>query len=134
MFAADRAVVSTLAQALDLAAPFAPHVVGVVVDTYHVWWDPDLARQVERAGAEGRLAAYQVADWVLPLAADALLSRGQVGDGYADVPAITRLVAAAGYTGDVETEIFHQGIWDAPPDEVAATVATRFRRYVEPFL
>jgi sugar phosphate isomerase/epimerase len=134
IFAADRAVISTLGQALDLAAPFPAETVGVVVDTYHVWWDPDLERQVARAGAEGRLAGYQVCDWVLPLAADALLSRGHVGDGYVDFATITRWVAAAGYTGDVEVEIFRQEIWDAPGDETVATLAERYARHVLPHL
>lgn len=134
VFAADRAVISTLGQALDLAAPFPSETVGVVVDTYHVWWDPDLRRQIARAGAEGRLASYQVSDWTLPLAADALLSRGHVGDGHIDFATLTRWVAAAGYTGDVEVEIFHQGIWDTPGDQTVATLAERYVRHVLPHL
>ncbi|MBO0899269.1 sugar phosphate isomerase/epimerase [Cellulomonas sp. zg-ZUI222] len=134
VFAADRAVISTLGQALDLAAPFDPDVVGVVVDTYHVWWDPDLQRQIARAGAEGRLAGYQVCDWVLPLAADPLLSRGHVGDGYVDFATITRWVRDAGYTGDVEVEIFHEEVWAAPPERTLGTMAERHVRYVLPHL
>lgn len=134
MFAADRAVVSTLGQALDLAAPFDPDVVGVVVDTYHVWWDPDLERQVARAGAEGRLAGYQVCDWVLPLAADPLLSRGHVGDGYVDFASVTRWVRDAGYTGDVEVEIFHEDVWAAPAAQTLTTLAERYLRHVLPHL
>lgn len=134
MFAADRAVVSTLEQALDLAAPFAPEAVGVVVDSYHVWWDPALLAGVSRAGAERRIACYQVSDWVLPLAADPLLSRGHVGDGYIDIAALTRAVAASGYRGDVETEIFNQAIWDAPFEDVVATGASRYTRFVAPHL
>jgi sugar phosphate isomerase/epimerase len=134
IFAADRAVISTLGQALDLAEPFPADVVGVVVDTYHVWWDPDLQRQIARAGAQKRIAGYQVCDWILPLAADALLSRGHVGDGYIDFPTITRWVAEAGYTGDVEVEIFNQTIWDAPGDETVATLADRYVRLVLPHL
>ena len=134
MFAADRAVISTLAQALDLAAPFPARAVGVVVDTYHVWWDPELEAQIGRAGAQGRLASYQVCDWILPLAADPLLSRGYMGDGYVDFESIGRWVSAAGYTGDIEVEIFNQAIWDAPGDEVLATIADRYRRYVLPAL
>ncbi|WP_265520453.1 sugar phosphate isomerase/epimerase family protein [Oerskovia flava] len=134
IFAADRAVISTLGQALDLAAPHPADVVGVVVDTYHVWWDPQLETMIARAGAEGRIASYQVCDWILPLAADPLLSRGYVGDGYVDFPTITRWVSDAGYTGDIETEIFHQEIWDTDPRTVAATVADRYARYVLPSL
>ena len=134
MFAADRAVISTLKQALDLAAPHPAEAVGVVVDTYHVWWDPELEAQIARAGAEGRLASYQVCDWTLPLAADSLLSRGYMGDGYVDFASIGRWVSAAGYTGDVEVEIFNQAIWDTPGDEVLATITDRYVRHVLPSL
>ncbi|WP_456785855.1 sugar phosphate isomerase/epimerase family protein [Cellulomonas sp. P5_C5] len=134
IFAADRAVISTLGQALDIAEPYPADVVGVVVDTYHVWWDPDLQRQIARAGAAGRIASYQVCDWTLPLAADALLSRGHVGDGYIDFATITRWVAETGYTGDVEVEIFNQSIWDTPGDETVATLADRYVRLVLPHL
>lgn len=134
IFAADRAVISTLGQALDIAEPFPADVVGVVVDTYHVWWDPDLQRQIARAGAQKRIASYQVCDWILPLAADALLSRGHVGDGYIDFPTITRWVAETGYTGDVEVEIFNEAIWDTPGDDTVATLAERYLQLVQPFL
>ncbi|GAB3094398.1 sugar phosphate isomerase/epimerase family protein [Isoptericola nanjingensis] len=134
MFAADRAVISTLGQALDLAAPFAPETVGVVVDTYHVWWDPQLRESIARAGAEGRIAGYQVCDWNLPLAADPLHSRGHVGDGYVDFPTISRWVAEAGYAGDVETEIFNEEIWADDPRDTARTVGERYARHVLPHL
>ena len=126
MFAADRGVVSTLGQALDVAEQFPVEAVGVVVDTYHVWWDPDLPAQVARAGRGGRIASYQVADWVTPLAADALLSRGLPGEGHADLAAVSALVAAAGYRGDVEVEVFRQEVWDADPAEVAVRTARSF--------
>jgi len=127
MYAADRAVVSTLAQALDLAAPFPAEAVGVAVDTFHVWWDPALESSIARAGAAGRIATYQVCDWVTPLAADPLLSRGYPGDGHIDFGPIGAAVAAAGYTGDVEVEIFNQSVWDTAPavvvDRVVRSVA-----------
>ena len=133
IFAADRGVVSTLGQALDIAESVAPEI-GVVVDTYHVWWDPDLAAQIARAGASGRIASYQVCDWMTPLSADSLLSRGYMGDGHIDFGAVTRLVQDAGYDGDIEVEIFRQEIWDAPYAEVAARVARAFDRTVAPAL
>lgn len=134
IFAADRAVLSTLGQCLDLAAGFPAETVGVVVDTYHVWWDPQLREQVARAGVEGRLAAYQVCDWILPLAEDALLSRGYMGDGYVDFPTITSWVAETGYSGAVEVEIFNQEIWDTPGDVVVRTIAERYAALVRPHL
>ncbi len=134
MYASDRAVVSTLKQALDLAEPFDPAVVGVAVDTFHVWWDPEVLPQIERAGASGRIATYQVCDWKTPLPADVLLGRHQPGDGIIDIAALTRAVEAAGYTGDIEVEIFNQEIWDAPWPEVVARTAEAFDAAVGPHL
>ena len=134
MYASDRAVVSTLKQALDLAAPFDPAVVGAVVDTFHVWWDPEALAQVARAGAEGRIATYQVCDWQTPLPADVLLARHYPGDGVIDFAAFTEAVEAAGYTGDIETEIFNQQIWDAAWPEVVARTASAFDEFVAPHL
>ena len=124
VFAADRCVITRLGEALDLALTFPADAVGVVVDTYHVWWDASLLADIARAGE--RIVSYQVCDWTLPLAADPLLSRGHVGDGYIDFPPISAAVAAGGYTGDIEVEIFNEDIWSAPPDETAATVVKRF--------
>ncbi|MEU7531054.1 sugar phosphate isomerase/epimerase [Saccharothrix sp. NPDC042600] len=122
VFCADRGVVSTLAQALDLAAPFPADVVGVVVDALHVWWDPDLPAQVARAA--GRIFSYQVCDWVTPLPADVLLGRGLPGDGHIDLPWLTALVEPF-YGGDVEVEVFNADVWAADPSAVAADLVRR---------
>jgi sugar phosphate isomerase/epimerase len=132
IYAADRGVISTLAQALDIAEQFAPHEVGVVVDTFHLWWEPGVHAQIARAGE--RIVSYQVCDWITPLPADSLLARGMMGDGHIDFPAFTRAVAAAGYTGDVEVEIFHADVWAAPGDQVIATMARRYVELVQPHL
>jgi sugar phosphate isomerase/epimerase len=104
----------------------------VVVDTFHVWWDPDLRTQVARAGREGRLALYQVSDWVLPIAADSLLSRGMMGDGFIDFSVISQSVADAGYAGFVEVEIFSESIWAADADDVVAMIKRRYIDHVLP--
>ena len=131
MFAADRGAVSTLAQALDMATEH-DATVGVVVDTFHVWWDPDVLPQIARAG--DRILSYQVSDWITPLPADTLLSRGLPGDGHIDFAALTRAVAAAGYTGDVEVEVFNADVWARPGAEVLAEVARRHVDLVAPHL
>lgn len=128
MYCADRAVLSTLAQALDLAERFPVEQVGVAVDTFHIWWDPDVEQQIARAGP--RIATYQLADWILPLPADVLLARGYPGDGVIDFAALTGAVAAAGYTGDIEVEIFNADVWAQDGDDVIATVVQRYREVV----
>ncbi|MDR1808239.1 MAG: sugar phosphate isomerase/epimerase [Propionibacteriaceae bacterium] len=134
MYCSDRAIVSTLDQALDLAAPFDPAVVGVTVDTFHIWWDPAVLDAIARAGREGRLATYQVCDWRTPLPADVLLSRHYPGDGVIDFGPLTRAVEATGYDGDIEVEIFNADIWAAPPAVVAQRVAESFAEAVAPGL
>ena len=132
IFAADRGVISTLAQALDVAEQHPVDQVGVVVDTFHLWWEPGILDQVARAGR--RIASYQIGDWITPLPPDALLSRGMVGDGHIDFAAFTAAVAATGYAGDVEVEIFNADIWAAPGDDTVATLAARYLDLVEPHL
>ena len=105
MFCADRCAISSLGEAVDLALQFPAEAVGVVVDTYHVWWDAQLAAELARAA--GRIVSYQLCDWILPLPPDVLLGRGHLGDGYIDFAAITALVLAAGYQGYAEVEIIN---------------------------
>jgi sugar phosphate isomerase/epimerase len=132
IYAADRGVISTLAQALDIAERFDVADVGLVVDTFHLWWEPGVSEQLQRAGQ--RIVSYQICDWITPLPADTLLARGMMGDGHIDFAAFTRYVAAAGYRGDVEVEIFNADLWAAPPTEVVNTMVERYLRLVQPYL
>jgi sugar phosphate isomerase/epimerase len=134
MYASDRAVVSTLGQAIDIAADFAPDVVGVTVDTFHIWWDPDVLGQIARAGREGRIATYQVCDWKTPLPADVLLSRHYPGDGVIDFASLTGAVLETGYRGDIEVEIFNAQIWADTPANVVRRTAETFGSAISPHL
>ncbi|MBT2400701.1 sugar phosphate isomerase/epimerase [Streptomyces sp. ISL-100] len=128
MFASDRCVVSTLNQALDLAERFPVDQLGVVVDTYHLWWDDRLADGIARAG--DRIAAFQLADWITPLPAGVLLGRGQLGDGAVDFRRFRELVDATGYAGPIEVEIFNEALWSRDGAEVLAEVADRYVTHV----
>ncbi|MFC6061753.1 sugar phosphate isomerase/epimerase family protein [Streptomyces ochraceiscleroticus] len=130
MYASDRCVVSTLAQALDLAERFPAEQVGVVVDTYHLWWDDTVGEGIERAGRGGRLAAFQLADWVTPLPEGVLLGRGQLGDGAVDLRWFRERTEAAGHDGPIEVEIFNPGLWERDGAEVLAEVIARYREHV----
>ena len=132
IYAADRGVISTLRQALDIAERFETDDVGVVVDTFHLWWEPGIAEQVQRAGR--RIVSYQICDWIPPLPADTLLARGMMGDGHVDFAAFTQSVARAGYRGDIEVEIFNADLWAAPPADVVDTMAKRYLELVQPYL
>ncbi|WP_436845176.1 sugar phosphate isomerase/epimerase family protein [Streptomyces cinerochromogenes] len=130
MYAADRCVVSTLAQALDLAERFPAEQVGVTVDTYHVWWDDQAPAQIARAGAAGRIHSFQLADWTTPLPEGVLNGRGQIGDGSIDMREWKACVEAAGYTGPIEVELFNEALWARDGREVLAETAERFVEHV----
>jgi sugar phosphate isomerase/epimerase len=129
MYAADRCVVSTLAQALDLAERFPAEWVGAAVDTYHLWWDDQIATQIARAGAAGRIHCFQYADWITPLPAGVLTGRGQLGDGSVDFRWFRSQVERAGYTGPVEVEIFNEELWARDGQEVLAETVERYRQH-----
>jgi sugar phosphate isomerase/epimerase len=129
MYAADRACVNTLAQALDICDVLDPQktgALGVALDVYHCWWDPELVAHALRAGP-ARLMAHHICDWLVPTR-DMLTDRGMMGDGVIDLPAIRRMVEAAGFSGPQEVEIFSaENWWKKPGDEVLATCVERFR-------
>ena len=142
MYAADRACVNTMEQALDLCDAIDPRTLssstsstdalaplGVAVDVYHVWWDPKLEAQIARAGRD-RLHAFHVCDWLVPTR-DLLNDRGMMGDGVIESPRIRGWVEAAGFSGYSEVEIFStENWWKRPDDEVLATCIARHRSVV----
>ena len=127
MYAGDRSVVVTLAQAGAIARSFPAEHAGVVVDAYHVWWDPEVFAEIERAGA--RVAGFHVSDWLAP-PPDPLLGRGLMGDGVICLRPLRRAVEAAGYDGPIEVEIFNRELWSLPGDEALALIKARFLEYV----
>ncbi|MCG5240910.1 sugar phosphate isomerase/epimerase family protein [Azospirillum doebereinerae] len=132
MYAADRACVNTMTQALDICDRLDPDrsgALGVAVDAYHVWWDPDLQAQIRRAGKE-RLLAFHVCDWLVPTT-DLLLDRGMMGDGVIDLPQMRGWVEDCGFAGYSEVEIFSVNTWwERPMDEVLSTCIERHRSVV----
>jgi sugar phosphate isomerase/epimerase len=121
MFCADRSVITTLGEANDLAARLASEHVGVVVDAYHVWWDPRVEEEIARA----RILGFHLDDWILPLPEGALLGRGLPGDGHADLARLFRAVSAAGYAGPIEVEVLNESVWATPGDVVLARLVGR---------
>jgi sugar phosphate isomerase/epimerase len=132
MYAADRACVNTIDQALDICQALGDGV-GVAIDVYHVWWDPNLAQAIERAGRADRILAHHISDWLVPTN-DLLLDRGMMGDGVIDLRGIRGMIETAGYHGPEEVEIFSRdNWWKRPGDEVVRTCLERFKAlYDEP--
>jgi sugar phosphate isomerase/epimerase len=129
MSCATRSVLSTVKLANDWCdALGAEDVFGIAIDTYVVWWDPDVADQIARAGK--RICAFHVNDWLIDTQ-DLRLDRGMMGDGVIDIPAIRRMVEKAGYDGHIEVEIFSaRNWWKRDPDEVLRVVKERYQSAV----
>lgn len=127
MFAGDRSVLTTIAEAREIVQQYEPKEVGVVLDAFHIWWDPCVTEQIASAGE--RIKGFHVSDWLVPLP-DVLLGRGMMGDGIIDIRLLRSAVDRAGYAGPIEVEIFNRAIWDTAPDEVLDRVVETFERMV----
>jgi len=129
MYAGDRSVINTMKEALDLRERIGCPALCVAVDVYHVWWDPELEAQIERAGRLGALAAFHVCDWKTPLE-DMLEDRGLMGEGCIDIPRIRAWVEKAGFQGFAEVEIFSRRFWAMDQDEYLGLILKAFREHV----
>ena len=130
-YAADRACVNTTRQALDICDRLDPArtgALGVALDVYHIWWDPELLPQITRAGKD-RLLAFHVCDWLVPTR-DILNDRGMMGDGVIDIKSVRAAVEAQGFAGYSEIEIFSNEWWEKPMDEVLPACIARHRSAV----
>jgi sugar phosphate isomerase/epimerase len=123
MFAADRSVIVTMAEANRLVASFNSASLGVIVDAYHVWWDPDIFAQI--AQSAGHILGFHISDWSVPLP-DTLLGRAMMGDGLIDLRALRAAVEMTGYRGPIEVEIFNRALWDTPGHEVLDLMKQRY--------
>ena len=125
-YAADRACVNTTEQALDICDRLDPNrtgMLGVALDVYHIWWDPELMSQIARTGKD-RMMAFHVCDWLVPTT-DILNDRGMMGDGVIDIKAIRAAVETQGFAGYSEIEIFSHGWWDRSMDDVLEVCVAR---------
>jgi sugar phosphate isomerase/epimerase len=127
MYAAERSVVVTLRQANDIAERLASDCAQVVVDAFHVWWDPEVMQEIERA--RGRIAGFHVSDWPVPLPG-ILMGRAMMGDGVIELRHLREAVDAAGYDGPIEVEIFNDEIWKNADHRLLKLIQQRFVEHV----
>ncbi len=123
MYAGDRSVIVTLEQANGIVQRLDHEYLGVVIDVYHVWWDPEIEAQIRAAA--GHILGFHICDWLVPTP-DMLNGRGMMGDGVIDIRRLRGLVEEAGYHGLIEVEIFNNALWELPGDEVLQLMAARY--------
>ncbi len=127
MYAADRSLVVTLKQANDIAEKIAHPAIGIVVDAFHVWWDPEVYTEIARAGKN--ILGYHVSDWAVPLPG-ILMGRSMMGDGVIELRRLREAVEQAGYSGPIEVEIFNEEIWKNADNGMLELICERYRQHV----
>ena len=129
MYADTRSAINTLAQANDLAELLNSPWAGVAVDVYHLWWDPNLEKEIIRCGKNGTLLAFHVCDWKSPTT-DMLNDRGLMGEGCIPIRKIRSWVEAAGFKGFIEVEIFSDRYWKQDQSVFLQEIISRYKQYV----
>lgn len=125
MYADTRSAINTLSVANDMAEYFNSEWVGVAIDVYHLWWDPQLKEQIQRCGKSGNLLAFHICDWNVPTE-DLLLDRELMGRGCIPVKEISQWVDEAGFKGFREVEIFSNRYWNSDQDVFLRDIITAY--------
>ena len=128
MYAPDWSVVTGIREANDWCDQLGEGM-GLIVDVYHAWWDPELKAEIQRAGEKNRIVAVHVSDWLVPTK-DVLLDRGLMGDGVIDIPKIRQWLESAGYHGTYEVEIFSTDLWQMDQGKYLDLIKDRFLSFV----
>jgi sugar phosphate isomerase/epimerase len=128
MYADERSAINTMKQANDFCDLFQNPMIGVAVDVYHLWWDPDLRQEIQRCGKADRLFAFHICDWLTPTK-DLLNDRGLMGDGCIDIREIRGWVEDAGFSGFNEVEIFSNSWWQKDQDQFLETIKKAYLKY-----
>jgi sugar phosphate isomerase/epimerase len=127
MYAAERSVVVTLGQANDMVDQLSSPAAGVVVDAFHVWWDPAVLPEIARA--RGKIVGFHVSDWPVPLPG-VLMGRAMMGDGVIELRHLRQAVDATGYSGPIEVEIFNDEVWKSADEGLIDRIQQRFLEHV----
>jgi sugar phosphate isomerase/epimerase len=128
MYADTRSAINTLSQANEMAEKIDSQWVGVAVDVYHLWWDPDLEKEIARCGRNNHLLAFHICDWKSPTV-DMLNDRGLMGEGCIPIRKIRSWVDEAGFKGFIEVEIFSNIYWQKDQSEFLKKIAKAYKEY-----
>lgn len=129
MYADTRSAINTLGQANDMCDIINEPHIGVAVDVYHLWWDPELESEIARTAQADRLFAFHVCDWRSPTR-DMLNDRGLPGDGCIRIPTIREWVERTGFNGFIEVEVFSTEYWSMDQHEFLERIVASYNEHV----
>lgn len=110
IYAADRSAVASLRDANLLAQRINHPLVGIAIDTFHVWWETNLEMEINTCADNGHLFAFHICEFK-PDFDHPLLDRGLPGEGVNATPRILEIIRQTGFTGLTEVEIFSRKYW-----------------------
>ena len=128
LYADDRSAINTMASANAICDQLDHPLLGIAVDVYHVWWDPDLAAQIHLSGTKNRLFAFHICDWTTPTI-DLLNDRGLMGEGCIDLKGIRGMMEASGFQGFHEVEVFSNRWWASDQDQFLAEIKCAYSKH-----
>ena len=123
MYAGDRSAVASLRDANLLAQRISHPLVGIAVDTFHVWWETNLEAEIQTCALNGHLFAFHICEFK-PDFDHPLLDRGLPGEGVNATPRILKMIRNAGFTGLTEVEIFSRKFWAMNQHEFLQKILT----------
>ena len=129
MYAADRSCINRMAEARAICQSLRDPMVGIAIDVYHTWWDPDLQSEIEIAGRNKTWFGFHVWDWK-PATRNLLTDRGLMGEGCIDIRTIRLWVEAAGFDGFNEVEIFSDTFWAMDQNAYMQKIVDAYMKYV----
>jgi sugar phosphate isomerase/epimerase len=116
--------ISTIEQAMDIVEDVDSKNVGLVLDLYHIFWDPKLSEGIKRAA--GKIFGVHVNDWRFPTR-DILLDRVLIGDGIIPVQKILDEINKTGYEGFFEIEIISEELSKADYSELLEKIKESYK-------
>ena len=124
MYAADKSCVNRMAEAREICEALGHASVGIAADVYHIWWDPDVEAELERAAEQKTLFGFHICDWRVNTR-HMLTDRGLMGDGCINVAHFRRLVHSLGFDGWHEVEVFSEEYWAKDQQEYLELILQR---------
>jgi sugar phosphate isomerase/epimerase len=128
VYADTRSAINTLRMANDLIEIFNSPYLGIALDIYHLWWDPDLDSEITRCGKNRKIFAVHLSDWRVPTR-DILNDREIIGRGIIDIQSFINKVKSAGFNGFMEVEIFSDEYWAMDQDQFLIQIIEAYKKY-----
>jgi len=117
-------MVRTIHQGLDIIEEIDSPRLGIMLDLYNTWWDPDIKSGIVRAG--NRIKGVHLADWRNPTRS--FTDRTVPGKGIIPLADLISEVEETGWNGYYDVEIFSDELWESDYDLLLDDIVNWFQK------